>query len=134
MMRRTETLVPGGRLRPARWVALLAATMLAACAGDGGLFGGSGGGSAAPRQVVAPSDPVVAWAATAAPGTETRLTVDGQPTTVAVRRAYISANGRECRELSVGMGTVLRNRLVCNAETGWVEARPLLRGGGTARP
>jgi hypothetical protein len=81
------------------------------------------------------NDPVVAFAAQAQPGSADRVVLaGGQASNVRVTRAYISANGRECREVAVGSGMTERQRLVCATEAGWAEVRPLLRGGGTARP
>jgi hypothetical protein len=91
--------------------------------------------AAQPTNAVVGNDPVVAFAARAQPGSADRITLaSGQPVSVRVTRAYISANGRECRELAVGGGMSERQRLVCATEAGWAEVRPLLRGGGTARP
>jgi putative hemolysin len=92
-------------------------------------------GTAAPAAAAASSDPVVAFAARAQPGASDRVTLaDGQPATVQLARSYHSANGRECREVRVTAGMAERARVVCAAEGGWVEARPLLRGGGGSRP
>jgi hypothetical protein len=83
-----------------------------------------------------PADPLLAFAATAAPGTETTVTLPQTGRTARVRllRAYTAASGRECREVLLGSGLEERSRLVCQADGGWREARPLLRGGGTMRP
>jgi hypothetical protein len=91
--------------------------------------------ASAPPGTVVGNDPVVAFAAQAQPGSSDRIVLaGGQPASVRVTRAYISANGRECREVAVGSGMSERQRLVCATEAGWAEVRPLLRGGGTARP
>ncbi|WP_439598705.1 hypothetical protein [Falsiroseomonas sp.] len=93
------------------------------------------GPAAAPAGVPASTDPVVIFAGQAQPGSSQRIVLpDGQTAQVRVVRAYNAASGRECREVLVGSGMVERSRLVCAVPGGWVEARPLLRGGGTARP
>jgi hypothetical protein len=83
-----------------------------------------------------PTDPVVAFAAQAQPGSESRiLLADGQSTTARLARSYSAASGRECREVMLGTGAGQHSRLVCQAENGgWVATRPLLRGGATGRP
>lgn len=88
------------------------------------------------RPPVVSSDPVVVFASQAQPGASTRLALaDGRTAQVRLVRSYYAASGRECRELRVDAGMAERARLVCAApEGGWVEARPLLRGGGSARP
>ena len=114
---------------------LIAATMLAVV-----VLGGCADG--APRQQAAvaapppPTDPVVAFAAQAQPGAESRiLLADGQSTTARLARSYSAASGRECREVLLGTGAGQHSRLVCQAENGgWVATRPLLRGGVTSRP
>ncbi|MBU8541226.1 DVU3141 family protein [Falsiroseomonas tokyonensis] len=125
---------PRGRLPLRASVALLGLIALAGCSrGVGeGLFSGP---AAAPASAPASTDPVVIFAGQAAPGTSQRIALpDGQTAQVRVVRAYNAASGRECRELLVGSGMVERSRLVCAVPGGWVEARPLLRGGGAARP
>ncbi len=126
--------------RPLRGgVALLGLLSLAACSSVGMdssflSFGGPAGGEAA---AVAPStDSLVMYAAQAQPGSSSRIVLaDGTPASVRLVRAYNAASGRPCRELLVGIGSVERSRLVCDAGNGgWVEARPLLRGGGAGRP
>ncbi len=83
---------------------------------------------------VTSSDPVVAFVARARPGQDERVTLEsGQTASVRVVRAYHAASGRECREVLVGTGLEERQRLVCAAETGWADARPLLRGGAGQR-
>ncbi|MGG5812505.1 hypothetical protein [Falsiroseomonas sp. CW058] len=126
-------------LRPA--TALFALALLGACArGQQASFWPFGGrGAADPAAAAAvpavPGDPVVAFAARAQPGTSDRVTLPGgQAATVRLVRAYHSANGRECREVRVAAGLAERARIVCAAEGGWAEARPLLRGGGATRP
>jgi hypothetical protein len=81
------------------------------------------------------TDPVVAFAAGASPGAQEAVTLPSTGQTVQLRlvRAYMSANGSECREVQVGAGTGADSRLLCSAGTGWREARPLIRG-GTGRP
>lgn len=117
---------------------LSALLALGGCAGVGGWSLGrqgaapSGQAAAAP----APSDPLLAFAARAAPGARESVTLaNGQPASVRLVRAYHAASGRECREIAVGTGMSERSRLVCgSAETGWAETRPLLPGGGVGRP
>lgn len=80
------------------------------------------------------NDAVLAFAARARPGQDERVTLEsGQTATVRVVRSYHAASGRECREVMVGTGLEERQRLVCAAETGWADARPLLRGGAGQR-
>lgn len=127
------------RFPPRSLVALLVALPvllgLSGCARLGGE--GMAGGAAGPGGVAAPSsDPVVIFASRARPGSQERLVLaDGQAAQVRLVRVYNAASGRECRELLVGSGMVERSRLICGtANGGWAEARPLLRGGGAARP
>ncbi|MBL6453867.1 hypothetical protein JMJ55_00945 [Belnapia sp. T6] len=111
-------------------LAILGALLLPGCA----RFGGSEVASTPAAMPVAaalpPSDPMVAFAATARPGAETM--VGGAR--VRLLRAYHAASGRDCRELLVGSGMGERSRLVCEAEGQWAEARPLLGSGGMQRP
>lgn len=120
---------------------LLVALPVAGCGGAaGGLFGpGPEGGAAAPGDApaaavaAAAADPVVAFAARAAPGAETSLVLpeSGRPVRVRLLRDYAAASGRPCREVIVSSGLGDRSRVLCrDAQLGWVEARPLLRGGG----
>ncbi len=82
-----------------------------------------------------PTDPVAAFAASAAPGAQSRIALNGGATPVRLVRSYHAASGRECREVLVGAGAAARSELVCQAEGGsWSAARPLLRGGGSGRP
>ena len=92
--------------------------------------------AAAPVPVAAaPMDAVVAFAASARPGSEATVTLDsGRSARVRLLRAYNAASGRECREVLVGGGIEERSRLVCQAGDQWADARPLLRGGGMQRP
>jgi hypothetical protein len=132
----------GGTAAPARILraacALGLAAGLGACAGGGPSWFGRGAATApavSNPNVVASSDPVVVFAASAQPGAGNRVTLpNGQAATVRLVRSYHSANGRECREVLVGGGIAERQRLVCATENGWAEVRPLLRGGGAARP
>jgi 17 kDa common-antigen outer membrane protein len=96
-------------------------------------------GQATPAAAVTapvPADPFLAFAASAAPGSETTVVSaqTGRAMRVRMLRAYSAASGRECREVLIGSGLDERSRLVCQNDGGWVEARPLLRSGGTARP
>jgi len=81
------------------------------------------------------TDPVVAFAASAGPGSQETVTLPSTGQTVQLRlvRAYTAASGRECREVQVGSGSTPDSRLLCRAGTGWREARPLIRG-TTGRP
>jgi hypothetical protein len=90
---------------------------------------------AAPAAPPVPADPLVAFAASATPGTESRIVlVDGSPALVRMTRSYYAASGRECRELLVGSGMAQRVQLVCSGEDGaWNTARPLLPGAGAVR-
>ena len=75
------------------------------------------------------TDPVVAFAASAGPGSQETVTLPSTGQTVQLRlvRAYTAASGRECREVQIGTGGGSATRLLCRAGTGWREARPLLR-------
>jgi hypothetical protein len=117
-----------GRLAPALLAGLL---LLGGC--DSSILGGQPAVSSAAPAV--PADPLVAFAAQAAPGTERRVVlVDGSPALVRLTRSYYAASGRECRELLVGSGMAQRVQLVCSGDDGaWNTARPLLPGGGLAR-
>lgn len=91
---------------------------------------------ATPAAAPAPiSDPVVAFAAQAAPGaTESvQLPQTGQTAQLRLVRSYAAASGRECREVQVYSGGADYTRLLCQAGGVWSEARPLLRG-GAGRP
>ncbi len=80
--------------------------------------------------VLAPiSDPVVAFAANAGPGSQETVTLPSTGQTVQLRlvRAYVAASGQECREVQMGTGGGSATRLLCSAGTGWREARPLIR-------
>jgi hypothetical protein len=89
--------------------------------------------NAGPAQVVAlatPADPVAAFAASAAPGTEAQVVLEGgRSARLRLLRAYNAASGRECREVLIGAGLDERSSLVCLQDGAWVTARPLLRGG-----
>jgi len=88
-----------------------------------------------PTAAAAPQDPLATFAAAATPGSETVLTIPGTGRTERVRlqRAYFAASGRECRELLIGSGMMERSTLICQDETGWSPARPLLKGSGRMR-
>ncbi len=118
-------------LRPA--TAVLAGLLL--LAGCGSLPFGQQSAPSAPAAAPVPADPLVAFAAGATPGTESRVVlVDGSPALVRMTRSYSAASGRECRELLVGSGMAQRVQLVCVGEDGsWATARPLLPGGGAVR-
>ncbi len=125
---------PAPTARALRPRLLVGFVLLGGLAGCGTLGGAPAGPVAAPA--TAPADPVVAFAASAAPGQQTGVVLaGGQPAVVKLVRVYNAASGRECREVAVTSGGVERARLVCAGPNGtWAEARPLLRGGGVARP
>jgi hypothetical protein len=133
-----ETCPRGGRRggiasrRPLTLAALLCPLLLAGC-GSTSLGGATN--AAAPAAPPAPTDPLVAFAAQATPGTESRVVLlDGSPALVRMTRSYAAASGRECRELLVGSGMAQRVQLVCSGEDGaWNTARPLLPGAGAVR-
>ena len=118
-----------------RWFVL--GLLAAATPGCTGTFAG-GGAAQPPTPIAAPttSDPVAAFAAVASPGSETvaALPEVGGSARLRLLRSYNAASGRECREVLIGTGFDERSRLVCRQENGWVAARPLLSGGGGARP
>ncbi|MGX9962100.1 DVU3141 family protein [Roseomonas sp. F4] len=126
--------LPAGRAPGRALLAMAALLALAGCGRGGeGVFSNA---AVTARPAVVSSDPVVIFASRAQPGATERLTLaDGQAAQVRLVRTYYAASGRECRELRVDAGMAERSRLICAApEGGWVEARPLLRGGGAARP
>lgn len=90
----------------------------------------------AARPATVPADPLVAFAAAPPQSGSGVVTAPdtGRSTPVRLARAYIAASGRECREVLVGSGAEERSQLFCQADGGWVAARPLLRGGGGPRP
>jgi hypothetical protein len=111
--------------------AVLLAALVAACAPTQGHAP-----AAAARGAELPADPVLAFAATSAPGSATRVTLPdtGQSVQLRLVRSYNAASGRECREIQEGAGATTRARLICSDGTRWTDARPLLRGGAIARP
>ncbi len=120
--------------RPLRaLVAVIGVAALMGCARADRVFNNA---AVTARPPVVSTDPVVIFASQAQPGASTRLALaDGSTAQVRLVRSYHAASGRECRELRVDAGMAERARLVCAApEGGWVEARPLLRGGGAGRP
>lgn len=115
-------------------VVLLGLLMLSGCARLGAERG-SAGQAGTVASTLASSDPLVIWAGQARPGAAERVALaNGQTAQVRLVRAYNAASGRECRELLVASGMIERSRLVCAVPGGWIEAAPLLRGGGAARP
>lgn len=88
--------------------------------------------AAAPTHI---NDPVIAFAAQAAPGATESVVLPqtGQTAQLRLVRAYAAASGRECREVQVYSAGADYTRLLCQAGGVWSEARPLLRS-GAARP
>ena len=124
----------GFHRRTNRWFVLgMLAVAAPGCATPFG--GGRNAQPAAPAAAMPSADPVAAFAAAAAPGSETVavLPETGGSARLRLLRSYSAASGRECREVLVGTGLDERSRLVCRHEGGaWVAARPLLSG--SARP
>ena len=92
------------RLRPlVTALGLSGLLVLSGCAGAGRLsLGRTGVAPATPPTAAAPTDPLLAFAARAQPGTQESVTLaDGQPASLRLVRAYHAASGRECREISV---------------------------------
>lgn len=132
MTRPLSVAVRPSRAGPRRFgLILVLPAFLAAC---------GGGQAEAPVRAVGPdltppSDPIAAFAAQAAPGSQSRiLLADGQPANVRLLRSYHAASGRECREVLVGAGMSQRSQLVCLGDGGWSSARPLLPGAAAGRP
>ena len=134
-------LVPAGEPRLPGAALMLAATLLAGCSAMPAMprFGATetqpaGAGPARPVALAIPADPVAAFAATAAPGAEAQVVLEGgRSARLRLLRAYNAASGRECREVLIGSGLDERSSLVCQQDGTWVTARPLLRG-GSRRP
>jgi hypothetical protein len=126
----------GFNRRTSRWLVLgLLAAAACGCA-DASIGRRTAQQAPAPITPASAADPVAAFAATAAPGSETMavLPETGGSARLRLLRSYSAASGRECREVLVGAGFDERSRLVCrNDGDGWVPARPLLRG-GSGRP
>jgi len=88
----------------------------------------------------APMDPLAAFVASSPPGARGMVVLaDGSRVPARVMRGYVSANGRECREVMLGSGGGERSSLICQGDEAaggaWVVARPLLNsayGGGYA--
>ena len=123
--------LPLKRSRSVASVAVLA-LMVVGCAQNGSQGPAAQGGDA----VVAPiSDPVVAFAASGAPGAEEAVVLPstGQTARVRMVRAYAAASGRDCREILVRTDGSTQTRLICRAGNGWREARPLIQD-ASARP
>jgi hypothetical protein len=91
-----------------------------------------GNGAATPAL---PADPVLAFAATAAPGMS-QIVYDpvlGPGITVRVSRAYEAASGRLCKELlTTSSGGAQQVRLACGDGDSWGYARPLRAYGALA--
>lgn len=111
-------------------LAAVAVTGLVACARGPGARAPVAAGAASPP------DPLASFAATAQPGSEGQIVLaDGRSETVRLLRSYNAASGRQCREVLIGAESAPRTQLVCQTERGgWASVRPLLRGGGSARP
>lgn len=116
------------RRRGRRWqgvrrsvVALPLLAVLSGCA----RLADPGNGAATPAL---PADPVLAFAATAAPGMS-QIVYDpvlGPGMTVRVSRAYEAASGRLCKELTTtSPGGAEQVRLACGDGDSWSFARPL---------
>ncbi len=107
------------------------ALMVVGCAQDGSVVQAPTGDA-----TIAPiSDPVVAFAASGAPGSEETVVLPstGQTARVRMVRAYAAASGRDCREILVRTDGSTQTRLICRAGNGWREARPLIQD-ASARP
>jgi len=107
----------------------LATLGLAGCA-----EGGWGRGASTSAVPPAPMDPLAAFVATAPAGARGMVVMDdGSRFPARVARSYVSAGGRECRDVILGSGRGERASLVCQGgpEMGgsWVVVRPLLGGG-----
>ena len=140
-------LVPAGKPRRRPGAALmltgpmLAGLVLAGCSTMPSMprFGAAqtqpaGAGAARTVALATPADPVAAFAATAAPGTEAQVVLEGgRSARLRLLRAYNAASGRECREVLIGSGLDERSSLVCLQDGVWMTARPLLRS-GSRRP
>lgn len=111
---------------------LAAALLLPGCAGGPLSRGAAPSGHAEQVAQVAPLDPVIAFAATAAPGSEGQvvLAATGHAARVRLLRSYHAGSGRECREVLVGSGLAERATLACQDGGTWVATRPLLGGRG----
>lgn len=83
-----------------------------------------------PAPAPQPTDPLAAFAATATPGAQVQLALDGVSTPARLQRVYMAASGRECREVLLGTGVEERSATLCRGAEGWQSARPLLRGSG----
>lgn len=100
--------------------------MLAGCGGPGGFSSaGEGAASAAPRPIL---DPVAAFAADPPTAAQAQVFLADRNETVTLRlvRQYAAASGRECREVRVSQRSEDSLRLYCRADSGWIEARPLI--------
>ena len=96
--------------------------------------GGWGRGASTSAVPPAPMDPLAAFVATAPAGARGMGVMDdGSRFPARVARSYVSAGGRECRDVILGSGRGERASLVCQGgpEMGgsWVVVRPLLGGG-----
>lgn len=117
--------------RPA--TSLLLALVVAGCASAAG---GSLTGPAAVAVAPPPTDPLLVFAAGAAPGAEGSTTLSsGVPVRLRLVRSYAAASGAECKEIQeLPAGGAERSRLVCREANGhWREARPLLGAGAVSR-
>lgn len=86
---------------------------------------------AVPAAPALPTDPLAQFAISAAPGTESSVTLaSGGTVRARVGRRYVAASGRDCREVLLGSGVEERTQLVCAGPEGTHLTPPLLRGGG----
>jgi hypothetical protein len=113
---------------------LLGLLGLAAAAGCSSPVADKGTTPPVSSAAVAVVDPLAAFVASAAPGSETVAVLPemGGSARLRLLRSYHAASGRECREVLIGTGLAERSRLLCRHEEGWTAARSLLSGG--ARP
>ncbi len=122
--------------RPWRAWPLLLLALLGACAGDpaGWTPPGEGTSIAPATATPPPQDPLAAFAAGAAPGSEAVLPLPGGGTgRVRLERAYFAASGRECREVVIGTGMAERASVLCREGAAWIPSKPLIGGGAGAR-
>lgn len=113
--------------------AILAGLLMAGCSGVPGFDPGATTSAqpAVPAVADVPQDPLLAFVASASPGSQGF--VNGER--IRIARAYSAASGRDCRELLIGGGLGERSAVACRDDVaGWTLTRPLLRGSGLGRP